>query len=384
MVKKLKVLFVWHGAVEKSYRQLFYEMTKLGVEVIVITAKRWYEAAKWQDFEPVEIDKYYKVYPLRTIFTNHIRAFFYFNLAKMKWIVFKEKPDVIYIKEEPYSTACFFITTITKFLSPKTKIIIESDENIYKTHPFPFNFFEKVSLKLTDALSLVATDAFEIYKNKNFNRPMYKTIYFIPYFPVSTDKKLKMGGSFKLKVGFVGRVVEEKGIDNIILALYELKNRGLEDTCLYIVGGIGDKQYYDYIVKLSSKKGVNVEFLGTFTVNEIGEFYSFIDVLVLPSRTKSWWKEQFGRVLVEAMACGTPCVGSSSGEIPRVINNPDLIFEEDNYVQLADILEKFYKREYSKEKMSKDLIEYSKNFTIEAVAKNKVKIIENLISYGER
>jgi len=44
-----------------------------------------------------------------------------------------------------------------------------------------------------------------------------------------------------------------------------------------------------------------------------------LDVLVLPSRSRSFWKEQFGRVLIEAMACGVPVIGSSSGEIPNVI-----------------------------------------------------------------
>lgn len=45
-------------------------------------------------------------------------------------------------------------------------------------------------------------------------------------------------------------------------------------------------------------------------------FFASIDVLVLPSRTTATWKEQFGRVLVEAMACQTPVIGSDSGEIP--------------------------------------------------------------------
>ena len=43
---------------------------------------------------------------------------------------------------------------------------------------------------------------------------------------------------------------------------------------------------------------------------------SEMDVLVLPSHTTPRWAEQFGRVLVEALWCGIPVVGSSSGEIP--------------------------------------------------------------------
>jgi len=67
------------------------------------------------------------------------------------------------------------------------------------------------------------------------------------------------------------------------------------------------------------------------------EFACF-DCLVLPSRTRPNWKEQFGRVLIEAMACGVPVVGSNSGEIPNVIGQAGLIFAEDDAAALAERL----------------------------------------------
>ena len=53
-----------------------------------------------------------------------------------------------------------------------------------------------------------------------------------------------------------------------------------------------------------------------------------LDVLVLPSLTTPSWKEQFGRVLQEAMACAIPVVGSDSGEIPHVIGDAGLVTPE--------------------------------------------------------
>jgi glycosyltransferase involved in cell wall biosynthesis len=60
-----------------------------------------------------------------------------------------------------------------------------------------------------------------------------------------------------------------------------------------------------------------------------------LDVLCLPSRTRANWKEQFGRVLIEAMASGAVPLGSSSGEIPRVIADGGLIFPEGDVDALA-------------------------------------------------
>jgi L-malate glycosyltransferase len=68
--------------------------------------------------------------------------------------------------------------------------------------------------------------------------------------------------------------------------------------------------------------------------------YAQLDVLVLPSRTTPTWKEQFGRVIVEALWCNVPVVGSDSGEIPHVIEltGGGLIFREGDPEMLAERL----------------------------------------------
>jgi len=67
-----------------------------------------------------------------------------------------------------------------------------------------------------------------------------------------------------------------------------------------------------------------------------------LDVLVLPSRTTAHWKEQFGRVLVEAMSCGVPVVGSSSGEIPHVIGDAGMVVPEGDVALLRSVLLKLF------------------------------------------
>jgi glycosyltransferase involved in cell wall biosynthesis len=72
-----------------------------------------------------------------------------------------------------------------------------------------------------------------------------------------------------------------------------------------------------------------------------------MDTLVLPSETTDTfktltsrgWKEQFGHVLIEAMACAVPVIGSDSGEIPHVIGNAGLVFPEGQVAALRDRLQ---------------------------------------------
>jgi glycosyltransferase involved in cell wall biosynthesis len=65
-----------------------------------------------------------------------------------------------------------------------------------------------------------------------------------------------------------------------------------------------------------------------------------LDVIVLPSVSRPNWAEQFGRILVEAMAAGVSVVGSNCGEIPDVIGNAGLVFPEGDANALARILDR--------------------------------------------
>ena len=68
-------------------------------------------------------------------------------------------------------------------------------------------------------------------------------------------------------------------------------------------------------------------------------YYGVLDAFVLASETHKGWKEQFGRVLIEAMACGVPVIGSSSGAIPEVIGDAGLVFPERDHDALTSALE---------------------------------------------
>jgi glycosyltransferase involved in cell wall biosynthesis len=89
-----------------------------------------------------------------------------------------------------------------------------------------------------------------------------------------------------------------------------------------------------------------------------------MDVLVLPSRTGQHWKEQFGRVLVEAMACGIPVIGSNSGGIPAVIGDAGQVVREGDIAGMRDALSKLridtqVRQQYIRKGLLRVLTEYA-------------------------
>jgi glycosyltransferase involved in cell wall biosynthesis len=86
--------------------------------------------------------------------------------------------------------------------------------------------------------------------------------------------------------------------------------------------------------------GARTLFVKAMGQQDLPLYLNCMEVLVLPSLTTPKWKEQFGRVIIEAQACEVPVIGSDSGAIPEVIEKAGFIFPEANAVVLKEDLEK--------------------------------------------
>jgi len=130
-------------------------------------------------------------------------------------------------------------------------------------------------------------------------------------------------------VGYAGRLVESKGLMDLLGAV-----RALDAPVELLLIGDGELR-----AQLEGQPipGSNVRVLDSLSHDQMAAGYAQLDALVLPSHTTPTWKEQFGRVIVEALWCGVPVVGSDSGEIPWLIEltGGGLIFPEGDCDALA-------------------------------------------------
>jgi glycosyltransferase involved in cell wall biosynthesis len=130
-------------------------------------------------------------------------------------------------------------------------------------------------------------------------------------------------------VGYAGRLVESKGLGDLLAAV-RLLDAPVE-LLLLGDGPLGTRLQGQEI------PGSTVRVLDTLSHEQMPSGYAQIDVLVLPSRTTATWSEQFGRVIAEALWCGVPVVGSSSGAIPQLLEmtGGGLVFPEGDVQALA-------------------------------------------------
>jgi Glycosyltransferase len=132
-------------------------------------------------------------------------------------------------------------------------------------------------------------------------------------------------------MGFIGRFIPEKGLGVLQDTIHRLPNNV---HCL-IIGSGPMREELERWSEMPELRG-RIHLYHVMPQNMLAKYINCMDVLIVPSLTLPHWKEQYGRVAAEAMACGVPVVGSDSGTIPEVIGSAGLIFPEGNHAALAE------------------------------------------------
>ncbi len=137
----------------------------------------------------------------------------------------------------------------------------------------------------------------------------------------------------------MGRLVPEKGLTDLLHAAALLKDSDLPSfQVLLVAAGPQEEELRTLAGHLDIAD--SVVFAGRVPHHQAGNAMQCMDIFVLPSLTRPNWKEQFGRVIVEALACHVPVIGSDSGQIPFLIRDTEggLVFPEGNSKALAECL----------------------------------------------
>jgi glycosyltransferase involved in cell wall biosynthesis len=136
-------------------------------------------------------------------------------------------------------------------------------------------------------------------------------------------------------MGFIGRLVPERGLDILIRAAARLRG----DWGLTVVG-TGPSQ--PELEALAERVGIGsrVRWLGGMPRNWLESVWPTLDCVVLPARTTAHWVEPVGQALLDAMAQGLPVIGTDSGVIPEVIGDAGIVVPEDDADTLGLALER--------------------------------------------
>ncbi len=258
--------------------------------------------------------------------------------AQVAWLMRKDTP-LIYRTAQNRSNSNF-----NQWLYNNTPLVYFSFQSHFKTYPPPFNWMEHYAMSRAAGWICSGQTVAETLKSRQgYSLPM-RVISLgvdINHFYPNPDARLQIRRFLAWEeqgtpvIGYLGRFVPEKGLDLLMRVLDNLQTPW---RALFVGTGPMEAPLRAWAKRYSE----NVRICTNVKHNEVPQYINAMDVLCAPSQTRCNWREQFGRMLIEAFACGVPVIGSDSGEIPYVIRDAGVVVgenDEQGWVQaLSDLL----------------------------------------------
>ena len=319
----MRVVMVSKALVVGAYQRKAEELARLGAELTVLAPPAWGDRRGLQVTELHHTQGYqFKVIPVRLNGNFHLH--FYPTLARE---LSRLAPHIVHMDEEPYNLATWLGLRAAQRVGAGGTFF--TWQNLHRRYPLPFRWLEQQNYRRAIIAIAGNQDASAVLRRKGYSGE----IAIIPQFGVDPEifyPPSPAAPSSTLRIGYAGGLLPEKGVDLLLRACAHLHG----DWQLQVVGEGSERQR---LQQLATERQIASQVkLGTrLNSAQMPDFYRTLDVFVLPSRTLPNWKEQFGRVLIEAMASGVAVVGSDSGEIPHVLGNAGLIFKEDDEAALS-------------------------------------------------
>jgi glycosyltransferase involved in cell wall biosynthesis len=299
----LRLLIVSHPAVLAVNQLPYAELRRYGWDPFVVTPNTWRHEYASTAFPPEVLPELAgRVVGRRVLLAGRVQRHAY--VTRMTKLITEVAPLAAFVEEEPTSVPGF---QWGRALScSDVPFALQADENLERPWPAPARAFRRWALAHAAFIAARSPTASALVKRIRPDLPAPVIPHHVPGWPPAARARRDA-----FTVGYAGRLVAEKGLDVLIDA-----TAGVDEVVVRLVGNGPMRAELEARARA---RRVTLEVDSSVKHEDMAHAYAGFDVLVLPSRTTATWAEQFGRVLVEALSCGVPVVGSDSGEIPWVI-----------------------------------------------------------------
>ncbi|CCE00447.1 glycosyltransferase [Bradyrhizobium sp. STM 3809] len=330
--RRLRIVSIAHPATSSEAGRLRYRFlaSRPDVDLHLVMPEVWKEFGRTIVAAPADDGFPVHRLPIRLAEAGPMNWYLHFYPA-LRRLLHELDPDVIHLWEEPWS----IVALQAQLLRGRAAVVLEVDQNILKRLPPPFEAIRKYVLGRTDHILSRSPDATEVVRARGYAGPVTPIGYGVDLATFTpADTPPARSPDAPLRLGYVGRLVVEKGLDDALEALA----RSPAAATLSIMGeGPHDAHLRQRVEELGLRD--RVDFRGWAAPAEVAVFLRSLDALLLLTRTTNAVREQFGRVIIEAQACGIPVIGSTCGAIPSVIGRGGWVVPEQDPARLGQVID---------------------------------------------
>ncbi len=310
-------------------------------------------------------------------FSKHIHFMMYGGRLRE---VLRQRWDLIHCWEEPYILAG---GQVAMWADKRAALVYATFQNIEKQYPLPFNRIEKHSMnRAAGWIAFGQTIEQTLGKRPGYcERPSRVIPLGVDFDKFHPDAKVKertlgtLGWSAPEPpvVGYLGRFVAEKGLDMLTGALDQI---AVPWRALFVGAGPLEDQLREWASRYTDR----VKIVTGVKHADVPQYLNAMDVMCAPSQTTPFWREQLGRMLIEAFACGVPVVASDSGEIPHVIRDAGLIVSEKDETAWAQAIASLLEDPSRRAEMSKHGLEHARaHYSWPRIARQHLEFFDQLL-----
>jgi glycosyltransferase involved in cell wall biosynthesis len=329
MTSPLRVLTIGHSYVVAGNRCVVRRVAADPGFEVTVAAPTYFHG----DLRPITLEPEPPGSPLRLVglpasWTRFVHCFRY-DTAALNRLLADGRFDVVHAWEEPFVLASAQLVVALRGLP--ARFCFRTAQNQVKWYPPPFRWFERTVVRRADGWVAGGRLVAEAMLARDYpperGRVIPLAVDPAAYRPLSAEERRAALAEVGLKppvIGFAGRLVAAKGLDLLMRAL-----EGLPAGRPWSLLVLGSGPYGRRILRWARARGwADRVCVRLVPHQDVPRYLGAMDLLAAPSQSTRRWKEQFGRVLVEAMACGVPVLASDSGEIPLVLGDAGRVLPE--------------------------------------------------------
>lgn len=302
----------------------------------------------------------------------------FFTLGGLGRLLHDLRPDVVLLDEEPWS----LVAAQTLRARVRAPLIVYTKQNIVKHIPPPFSWIRAVTYRTAGAAWAVGETTAEVLRATKFPGRVDIVAHGVEvaqFSPGRDDARRAALGLHGVVIGYAGRLVEEKGIAELLDAARRMAAQPGAAFTLLVVGA---GPLAGEVERAARDLGGTVRLLPAVPHDEAPGLYRLCDIFALPSRSTPRWREQFGRVLVEAAATALPIVAAGTGEIPwvmRGLGGGGRVVPERNGAALAQALRELVEDAALRERIGQaNLAAARQSYSQEAIAARMAGLLKGM------